>query len=88
MIDEMILIVKAAKELVRIFGKEYIQENYKKTCFANGIIYDNTYMLFAGIKDSDELPNREATDKGWVVYAKILLNATTGEIIETEYVLE
>ena len=82
------LFKKAMAELIKLFGKEYLKANYENTCQSSGMVGADTYQLFVGIKDSDDLPDRDATDKGWVVYAKILLDATTGNVKETEYVLE
>lgn len=78
----------AMSELISLFGKEYLKTNYENTCQASGMLNNQTYQLFVGIKDKKDLPERKANDKGWVVYAKILLDATTGKVKETEYVLE
>lgn len=88
MLDERTLMQTATNELISLFGKEYLKNNYKNTCKAYGMIDDHTFQLFVGIKDSKDLPNRKATDKGWVVYGKILLDAITGKVKNTEYVLE
>lgn len=88
MLDEKALTRIATKELVSIFGKEYLRSNYRNTCRAWGMIADHTYMLFVGIKDSEDLPDREANGHGWVVYGKVLVDALTGEIKSTEYSLE
>ena len=88
MLDTKTLAKTAADELVRIFGKEYLRENFGGTCRAYGMIDESTYMYFIGIKDSDDLPDRPATDKGWVVYGKILVDAISGTIKTKEYVLE
>ena len=82
------LFKKAMSELVSLFGKEYLQTNYENTCQASGMLNNQTYQLFVGIKDKKDLPERKANDKGWVVYAKILLDATTGNLKDIEYVLE
>lgn len=78
----------AMSELISLFGKEYLKTNYENTCQASGMLNNQTYQLFVGIKDKKDLPERKANDKGWVVYAKILLDATTGKVKEIEYVLE
>lgn len=78
----------AMSELIHLFGKEYLKANYEGTCQTSGFLNNQTYQLFVGIKDTKELPNRKATNKGWVVYARILLDANTGKTIKTEYVLE
>lgn len=88
MLNERTLMQRAMDKLIDLFGKEYLKNNYKNTCRAFGMVDDQTFQLFVGIKDSDDLPNRKATDKGWVVYGKILLDANTGTIKNTEYVLE
>ena len=78
----------ATKEIISIFGRPYIQKNFSNLCTAHGIIGGDKFQLFVGIKGKDELPNREADDHGWVVYGNILVDAITGKIKETEYVLE
>lgn len=78
----------AVNEFIRVFGRKYLQDNYYNTCRAEGIIANNTYQLFLGIKDSDELPDRKATAKGWVVYGLIYLDANTGKVKKLEYQLE
>ena len=78
----------AMSELISLFGKEYLKTNYENTCQASGMLNNQTYQLFVGIKDKKDLPERKANDKGWVVYAKILLDATTGNLEDIEYVLE
>ena len=88
MLDENVLMQKATNELISLFGKEYLKNNYKNTCRAFGMVDNQTFQLFVGIKDSDDLPNRKATEKGWVVYGKVLLDANTGKIKNIEYVLE
>ena len=88
MLDEKTLTRIATKELISIFGREYLQSNFYNTCKTYGIVADQTYMLFVGIKDSEDLPDREANDHGWVVYGKVLVDALTGEIKSTEYSLE
>lgn len=88
MLDAKTLMKKAVAKLVDLFGKEYLKANYENSCKAYGMIDDQTYQLFVGIKGTDDLPNRKATEKGWVVYGKILLDAHTGKIKSTEYALE
>ena len=79
---------KAMEELIGLFGKEYLKANFENTCQSSGMIGENTYFFFVGLKDSKDLPNRKANDKGWVVYAKILVDAITGDIKEKDFVLE
>ena len=81
------LFKKAMAELINLFGKEYLRANYENTCQASGLVKDK-YHFFVGIKDADDLPNRKADDKGWVVYASIILDAATGNVIQKDYVLE
>lgn len=88
MLDIKTLAKTAVDELVRIFSKEYLRANFADTCRAYGMVDESTYMYFIGIKDSDDLPDRPATDKGWVVYGKILVDAISGNIKGKEYVLE
>lgn len=89
MLDTKTLMRIATAELIRVFGKEYLRSNYFNTCQAQGIINGGqTFQLFVGIKGSKDLPNRKANDHGWVVYGKVLVDAITGKIKSTEYVLE
>ena len=88
MLDAKTLMHKATSELVKVFGKKYLQDNYPNTCKAYGIMDDQTYQLFVGIKGSKDLPNRKANEKGWVVYGLVLLDANTGEVKKLDYVLE
>ena len=88
MIDEKVLFEMAVDEMIRVFGRKYLQDNYRNTCRAAGMVTDDTYQLFLGIKDSDELPDRKATAKGWVVYGLIYLDANTGKVKKLEYQLE
>lgn len=78
----------ATNELIKLFGKEYLKANFENTCQSSGMIGKETFFFFVGIKDSKDLPNRKANDKGWVVYAKILVDAVTGDIKQKDYVLE
>ena len=88
MLDAKTLMQKATSKLIDLFGKEYLKANYANTCKAFGMIDDETYQLFVGIKGTNDLPGRKATDKGWVVYGKVLLDANTGNVKNVEYVLE
>ena len=88
MLSERMLQRKAADELIRVFGREYLQKNYENTCRAWGYLPDSRYMFFVGIKDEDDLPDRKANEKGWVVYGTLILDATSGEVIQFDYVLE
>ncbi len=89
MLSEQELLVIALKKMVSIFGAEYFKQNCMDCCVAYGYWDDNKkYMLFLGVKDEDELPNRKATPKGWVVYAEVVLDTTTGEIWKLDYALE
>lgn len=88
MLDSKKLMQKATGELVKVFGKKYLQDNYLNTCKAYGMIDEHTYQLFLGIKDSSDLPDRKANEKGWVVYGLVLLDAITGEVKKLDYILE
>lgn len=82
------LFKRAMAEIISIFGKEYLKENYEGTCQAEGIIDTGEYQFFVGIKDLNDLPGRKADEKGWVVYANVLIDAITGNVVKREYVLE
>ena len=88
MLKERELMKSACGELIKIFGKKYLQDNYENTLKARGMVDDSTFMLFVGLKTDDDLPGRKATDKGWVVYGKVLVDAITGKVVKTEYALE
>ncbi|MBP3633488.1 MAG: hypothetical protein J6J43_02815 [Oscillospiraceae bacterium] len=78
----------AVNEIVRVFGLKYLQETDKMSCTSEGMVTDDTYQLFLGIKGSKDLPGRKATEKGWVVYGLIRVDAYTGVIKSFEYELE
>ena len=88
MLSERELMKIAVNELIRVFGRKYLQDNYRNTCKSYGMIGGDTYQLFVGIKGSNDLPNRQANAKGWVVYGLVLLDAMTGAVKKLEYVLE
>ena len=88
MLDAKKLMQTATAELVKVFGKKYLQDNYTNTAKAHGMINDHTYQLFIGIKGSKDLPDRKANDKGWVVYGLVLLDSITGDVKKLDYVLE
>ena len=89
MLHRMTLTQIATNKLIEIFGRKYLRDNYANTCKASGMVADNVFQLFVGIKSDDELPGRKAYDHhGWVVFGKILVNAITGEIVNVEYALE
>lgn len=78
----------ATNEAINIFGRSYLQKNFNNLCTAHGIVGGDKFQLFIGIKGKEELPNRQADDHGWVVYGNILVDAITGSIKDSEYVLE
>lgn len=88
MLTEKELRRRAVDELIRVFGRKYLQDNFKNTCQAYGMVNDDTYQLFIGIKGFDDLPHRKANAKGWVVYGIVFIDANTGEVKSIEYELE
>ena len=88
MLNQQSLMKNACGELVKVFGKEYLRKNYERTLEGHGMSDPDTFMLFVGLKDKDDLPDRKANEKGWVVYGKVLLDAHTGKLKDIEYVLE
>lgn len=88
MYNKQALMKIATSQLVNVFGRKYLQDNYSNMCKAYGMIDDQTFQLFVGIKDSKDLPDRKATEKGWVVFGKVLIDAITGETKNIEYALE
>lgn len=87
-LNQQVLMKNACGELAKVFGKAYLRKNYGNTLVARGMSAPDTFMLFVGIKDSDDLPDRKANEKGWVVYGKVLIDAHTGNLKDIEYVLE
>lgn len=88
MYNEKTLMKMATNQLIDVFGRKYLQDNYSNMCKAYGMIDDQTFQLFVGIKDSKDLPGRKATEKGWVVFGKVLIDAITGKTKNINYVLE
>ena len=74
MLSEEVLERKAIRELARIYGREYVMENFPGRCIAYGINHGK-YYFFCGFKGSEELPDREADEKGWVVCAELWMDA-------------
>lgn len=82
-------LVKTGVETVRtIFEPEYLRDNRVGTLVGHGMVDDNTFMLFIGIKDKNDLPTHKASEKGWTVYAEIRIDATTGRVISRDYQTE
>lgn len=88
MLETKELVRIAAGELIRVFGKQYLRDTYVGTCHAEGMVDDETFMFFLGIKGEEELPGRKANDHGWVVYGEVLVDAFTGEVKKLDYALE
>lgn len=78
----------AIREIRSIFEPDYLRANRVGSVMAHGMVDDDTYMLFVGIKDSHELPDHKASEKGWTVYADIRINANSGEVISRDYLNE
>ena len=86
--EEKELVKVATKKIIELFGRKYLQDTYDGSCTAYGMVDDDTFLFFLGIKGDYELPDREANDHGWVVYAKVLIDKATGMIKDVDYVLE
>lgn len=86
--EERDLVRIATKKIIELFGKEYLRSTYNVSCTSSGMVDDETFLFFLGIKGSRDLPNRKANDHGWVVYAKVLIDKATGEIKDVDYALE
>ena len=84
MLNERELTKIASAELVRAYGKEYLQNTYEGSIIATGMVTDDLFMFFLGIKGQDKLPDREADDHGWVVSGTIYINANSGEVVSSE----
>ena len=70
MLSDRDLMKLACRELVRVFGRKYLQAHYEGTLEGHGMIDDDTFMLFVGIKTDEDLPDHPATDKGWTVHGR------------------
>ena len=82
-------LAKIATNAIRdIFGAEYLRNNRTGSILGHGMVDDDTFMVFIGIKDKNDLPKHMANPKGWTVYADVRINANTGDIIHKEYLLE
>lgn len=79
-LDEDKLKKCACNELIKVFGKKYLQDNYATTIKTRAFLNDGTYMFFVGIKGESDLPGRKGNEKGWVVYGLVCLDAHTGEL--------
>ena len=89
MLSEEQLIRRAMQEIVPIFGKPYLQKNFNKILRSDGIINEGReYMLFLGIKTRDDLPEKEANEKGWTVYGLVHIDTETGIRTKLEYAVE
>lgn len=88
MLNEKDLMRIATRKLIDIFGKQYLRDNYTNIIKSYGMIDNNIFGLFVGIKSDDDLPGRKAERHGWVVYGQVNVNATTGKVINSAYALE
>jgi len=88
LLNERELMKRACNELTKVFGRKYLQENYKGTLVARGMSDSDTFMLFVGIRDSEDLPEHPVTKKGWTVYGHVRLDANTGLLKSIDYMLE
>ena len=86
--EEKDLVGIAVDKIRQLFGEEYIRRTNGGQCTSRGMIDDKTFMFLVAFKGSQELPDREANDHGWVVYAKVLIDKATGMIKDVDYVLE
>lgn len=82
------LFENGVKELRKVFGDKYLKDNYKNTTFACGMVDDKTYQFFTGFKTTDDLPEKEGNDHGWVSYARFNLDAMTGNVVFRDYATE
>lgn len=78
----------AFREVIKIYGKPYLRENFDNTCICHSMLRDGRFMLFVGIKTEDDLPDHPADDHGWVVSATIWLDQKTGKLLDVEYTTE
>ena len=78
----------AFREVIKIYGKPYLRENFDNTWILHGMLKDGRFMLFVGIKTEDDLPDHPADDHGWVVSATIWLDQKTGKLLDAEYTME
>ncbi len=82
MLTEKELVNIAANALIDEYGREYLQKTYDSSCTAKGMVTDDIFMFFLGIKDKFDMPNRVADDHGWVVSGTIYIDANSGKIVQ------
>lgn len=83
MLDERTLSKIALDKIYTWFSEEYLKENH--AVYAYGFVSDTVYQVFVGVKTRKDLPNRKATEKGWVVYGLVFIDALTGKITHEEF---
>ena len=88
MLTEKELAQVAFDQSTRLFGKKYLQANYPNTYKGYGFVGEDRFMMFAGFKTLEDLPNHPSDEKGWTVYGHIWLDAHTGEILLFDYLTE
>lgn len=89
MLNEKNLMKNAMDEMISSFGRKYLQDNFEDIWKSDGYVNGNKeFQLFLGIKSKDDLPDRKANGKGWVVYGLVRIDAETGKITKKEIVTE
>lgn len=88
MLNKRMLQKIATEELIKIYSKTYLQDNFENTLTGYSMLSDGRYMFFAGIKTADDMPDHPADEKGWVVSAQIWLDQETGEVLDIQYTKE
>ena len=78
----------AGREIRSIFGEKYLEAIKGHCGYGAGIVCDGVFVMTLTAKTKDETPWLPEGFKGWTVYAKITLNAETGEVIERDYQTE
>ena len=78
----------AIREVIKIYGKLYLRENYDNTWICHSMMKDGRFMLFVGIKTASDLPDQPADDHGWAVSANVWLDQETGKLLDIRYTKE
>jgi len=88
MLDQRTLQKLATNELIKIYGRKYLQDNFENTMTGHSMLSDGRYMFFVGIKTQEDLPDHPADEKGWVVSANVWLDQETGKLLDIRYTME
>lgn len=88
MLEKEALMHLAARELIQIYGLEYLLDCQSHSCRGTSYLPDGRFMYFAGLKSQKQLPDHPADRKGWVVSATVYLDSYTGKLLDIQYTKE